>query len=71
MTTCRQTVVQTGAALNLGREADQLRLTTAIKGGPFPWGNCSGSLWVQSVETSNLAAAGPPATGPTRAARNR
>jgi len=57
MTTCRQTVVQTGAPPNLGRETDQPRLTTAVNGGPFPWGNCSGLLWVQSVETGNLAAA--------------
>ncbi len=55
-TTCRRTVVQTGAAPNLGREADRPRLKTAGNGGPFPWGNCSGSLWVQWVETGNPAA---------------
>src|SRR5208337_3076132 len=70
-TACCQTAILTGAVPNLGSETDQPSLTTAGNGGPFRWGNCSGSPWVQSVETGNLAAAGPPATGPTRAARNR
>ncbi len=44
MITCRQDVIQTGAAPNLDRETGQPRLTAAVKGVPFPCKHQAGRL---------------------------